>query len=59
MNVHVEPVYKPDLPGEAEQTLADITNARQLGWSPKTRINDGLKNMIYFVRSEFEKGNIK
>ena len=59
MNVHVKPVHKPDLPGEAEQTLADITNTRRLGWLPKTNITDGLKNMRDFIKKEFEKGNIK
>lgn len=59
MDVHIQPLHKPDLPGEAEQTLADITSARQLGWAPKTTIIDGLEGMIDFVRNEFRKGNIK
>jgi UDP-glucose 4-epimerase len=59
MNIHIPPVHKPDLPGEAEQTLADIVNARQFGWTPRTSINDGLVSMIDFVRNEFKKGNIR
>lgn len=59
MDIHIEPVYEPDLPGEAEQTLADITNARRLGWAPKTSITDGLRNMIDFIKNKFAKGNIK
>lgn len=59
MDIHISPVYKPDLPGEAGQTLADVTNARRLGWTPKTPIIDGLKNMIDFIKNEFKKGNIK
>jgi len=55
----IEHVHKPDLPGEAEQTLADITRARRLGWSPKTNITEGLKNMIEYIKIEFKKGNIK
>ncbi|MBN2021096.1 MAG: NAD-dependent epimerase/dehydratase family protein [Sedimentisphaerales bacterium] len=59
LNVRVSPLHRPDLPGEAVQTLADVTNARRLGWSPKTAIKDGLKDMIDFIRREFQKGNIK
>jgi nucleoside-diphosphate-sugar epimerase len=59
VGVHIPPVRKPDLPGEAEQTLADITNARRLGWSPKTLIVDGLEKMVDFIKNEFRKGNIK
>jgi UDP-glucose 4-epimerase len=58
LNVRIEPIHKPDLPGEAQETLADITNARRLGWMPKTSITDGLKKMIDFIKGEFEKGNI-
>jgi UDP-glucose 4-epimerase len=29
-----DPIYKDDLPGEAQVTLADITQARSLGWEP-------------------------
>jgi nucleoside-diphosphate-sugar epimerase len=59
LNIHIAPVRKPDLPGEAQQTLADITNACHLGWKPKTTITEGLKNMIDFIKAEFKKGNIK
>jgi UDP-glucose 4-epimerase len=59
MDVRIRPLHKPDLPGEAEQTLADITNARRLGWQPKTAITDGLQDMIDFIRNEFKKGNIR
>ncbi|MFH1371003.1 MAG: NAD-dependent epimerase/dehydratase family protein [Planctomycetota bacterium] len=59
IGIRIPVVHKPDLPGEAEQTLADITNARRLGWTPKTPIADGLKKMVDFIKSEFQKGNIK
>jgi len=51
-------VRKPDLLGEAEQTLADITKATQLGWKPKTDIENGLTRMVDYIKAEFEKGNI-
>jgi nucleoside-diphosphate-sugar epimerase len=59
LSIRISPVRKPDLPGEAEQTLADITNASRLGWKPKTAITEGLKNMIDFIKTEFKKGSIK
>lgn len=58
LGVHIPPVRNPDLPGEAETTLADITAARRLGWVPKTNIETGLKNAIAYIKSEMEKGNI-
>jgi len=58
LNIHIEPIRKPDLPGEAQVTLADITAARALGWEPKTDIVTGLQNAIAYIRSEMKKGNI-
>ena len=58
LGVHIPPVRKSDLPGEAETTLADITAARKLGWAPKTDIETGLRNAIAYIKSEMEKGNI-
>lgn len=46
----LKPIYKPDLPGEARVTLADITNARQLGWKPKVDIEEGLRRSIRYIQ---------
>jgi nucleoside-diphosphate-sugar epimerase len=46
----LEPIYKPDLPGEAQVTLADITAARELGWEPKVDIHEGLQRTIHYIR---------
>ena len=59
LDVRIEPLYKPDLPSEAEQTLADTSNARRLGWNPKVSITEGLEKMISYIKNEFSKGNIK
>lgn len=48
----IEPVFKPDLPGEADVTLADITEAKKLGWKPKTDIKTGLIKAIEYIKSE-------
>lgn len=44
------PVYKPDFPGEAQITLADITAARELGWAPKVDIHEGLRRSIQYIQ---------
>ena len=46
----LEPIYKPDLPGEAQVTLADISAARELGWEPKIDIREGLRRSIRYIR---------
>ncbi len=46
----IEPLHQPDLPGEADSTLADITAARGLGWAPKTDLTTGLERSIAYVR---------
>lgn len=54
----IKPIYQPDLPAEAIANLADITQARKLGWEPKIDLKTGLSTSIDFIRKEFAKGNI-
>lgn len=59
LGISIPPVFKPDLPGEAQETLADISEAKKLGWRPKINLKeDGLRDMIDYIKKEFEKGNI-
>jgi UDP-glucose 4-epimerase len=44
--------YKPDLPGEAEITLADITAAKAVGWKPRIDIREGLRRSIEYIRAK-------
>ena len=44
------PLYKPDLPGEAEITLADITESKKIGWSPQMGVREGLRRSICYLR---------
>lgn len=46
------PVYKPDLPGEAQITLADISSATQLGWAPRVDIFEGLPRTIRYLQDK-------
>ena len=48
----LQPIYMPDLPGEAEITLADIAESRSLGWRPKIDINEGLYRSIEYIRDK-------
>ncbi|HEX5274841.1 MAG TPA: NAD-dependent epimerase/dehydratase family protein [Candidatus Rubrimentiphilum sp.] len=51
VGVRIEPEHRPDIPGdEAQETLADITAARALGWAPKVSLEDGLLRSIAFIR---------
>lgn len=45
------PAYRPDLQGEAEETLADISAARALGWGPKTTLEQGLASFVDYYRA--------
>lgn len=54
----IKPVFKPNLPGEAESTLADISRAERLGWKPKTDIKTGLLKSIEYLKTEMKKGHI-
>jgi UDP-glucose 4-epimerase len=58
IGIKINPLFKPDLPGEARITLADIGKARRMGWNPKTGLEKGLDNMIAYLKTEMEKGNI-
>ena len=46
----LKPIYLPDLPGEAESTLACVKEAKTLGWTPKTSLDEGLKLSIQFIK---------
>jgi len=58
LHITPEPVYKDDLPGEAQVTLADITQAKGLGWEPKTLLEEGLERAIEYIRGEMKTGKI-
>ncbi|MGA9364094.1 MAG: NAD-dependent epimerase/dehydratase family protein [Bacteroidota bacterium] len=58
LGVNASPVYKPDLPGEAFANLADIKEAKKLGWAPRIGLEEGLRTSIDFIKQELEKGRI-
>ncbi|HXE72120.1 MAG TPA: NAD-dependent epimerase/dehydratase family protein [Candidatus Nitrosotenuis sp.] len=50
MGVSAEPEFHPDLPGEAQETRADISRARALGWEPRTPLRKGLEEMVAYIK---------
>ena len=50
LQTRLQPIYRPDLPGEAQVTLADITAGRELGWEPKVAIQEGLRRSIQYIQ---------
>jgi UDP-glucose 4-epimerase len=48
----LSPLYKPDLPGEAQVTLADISSARDLGWMPRVELQEGLRRSIRYIQEK-------
>ena len=51
LNTGLKPIFKPDLPGEAFQNLADISKAQNLGWSPQVDLEEGLNLSIDYIRN--------
>lgn len=51
LNVDTEPLFAPDLPGEAQETLADISAAKALGWAPAVSLDEGLRRSIDFIKN--------
>jgi len=58
LKVTSDPIYKDDLPGEAQVTLADITQAKSLGWKPRIPLEKGLEKAIEYIRKEMAAGKI-
>ena len=48
----LEPLYAHDLPGEAFANLADIAEARKVGWEPKIELREGLLRSIDYIKRE-------
>lgn len=46
----LRPVYQDDLPGEAQETLADITRERALGWAPAVGLREGIRRSMAYIR---------
>ena len=49
----IKPKYEPEMPGEAEITLADIGETLSTGWRPQTNLTTGLVKSIAYLREKF------
>ena len=58
LNKNISPIFMPGIPGEADETLADITEAKRIGWSPAVNMHEGLLGMIEFIQKEIKSGRI-
>jgi UDP-glucose 4-epimerase len=45
------PAFAPDLPGEAEITLADLSESAALGWRPEVDLTEGLRRSIEYIKT--------
>jgi UDP-glucose 4-epimerase len=45
------PTMAPDLPGEAEVTLADLAESAAVGWRPRIDLTEGLRRSIEYIRT--------
>ncbi len=50
LGTNIQPEFKDDVEGEAQENLGDISKAKALGWSPKTSLADGLKASINYIK---------
>ncbi|PYT59048.1 MAG: hypothetical protein DMG35_15705 [Acidobacteria bacterium] len=55
----LRPTYEPDLPGEAQITLADTSEAKALGWKPRISIREGLERSISYIGERVLKLKLK
>ena len=51
LDTGIAPEFRPNLPGEAETTLADISKAGAIGWQPRTSLDEGLRRSIAYIRA--------
>jgi UDP-glucose 4-epimerase len=58
MKTGLKPIYKADLPGEAQITLADLRGSHSLGWKPQFDLGEGLKQTIEYLKSRVQQGKI-
>ena len=49
-NSNIQPVYSDTRPGDIMQSLADITKAKALGFLPRYSLEEGLKEVISYMR---------
>lgn len=54
LKTRIDPLFAEALPGEAEVTLADISESLALGWKPRIDLETGLEKTIAYFRQTIE-----
>ncbi|MBI1861092.1 MAG: NAD-dependent epimerase/dehydratase family protein [Deltaproteobacteria bacterium] len=54
----LSPLFKDDLPGEAQKTLADTSETLHTGWTPHVSLEEGLKRFVDYTRRRMNEGAI-
>lgn len=52
IGTNIQPEFKSDQPGEAQENLADISKAQALGWQAKVSLEAGLKGSIDYIKEK-------
>lgn len=50
LGTNIQPEFKEEVEGEAQENLGDISKAKALGWQPKTTLEEGLKKSVEYIR---------
>ena len=50
LNSDIEPLFGENFDFEAQDNLANIDKAKKIGWNPNTKLEDGLKKSIDYIR---------
>ena len=50
LNSDIEPLFGDNFDFEAQDNLANIDKAKKIGWNPSTKLEDGLKKSIDYIR---------
>ena len=50
LNSDIKPIFKDNLEFEAQENLANISNAKSVGWHPQTNLTSGLKKSIDYIK---------
>ena len=60
LGTNIEALRKPRLPQDPPvQTLADISDATELGWTPKIDLEEGIRSMVPYIKAAIAEGAMK
>ncbi|KKW06562.1 MAG: putative UDP-glucuronat epimerase [Candidatus Moranbacteria bacterium GW2011_GWE1_49_15] len=54
LGIVAEKIMKPMQPGDVPRTMADVAKLRKMGWEPKVKIEEGLKNFADWYKEYYK-----